>query len=194
MKGLNVASLLQQLRKTHGYTQSDLADKLGVSFQAVSKWERGENLPDAYTLLAIADIYHVTVDEILRGKLIDKHFADKVKHRKMILFLVGLMILVISPVSIFVFGYMAYDLYVPVILTCAAIAVPLIIYATVSTEELIGGTMNDLEQKRRNEIIYTLAAALFLTIGFMWGLWHPGWIIFIFAYVATLVFIPKKIE
>lgn len=192
MKQQPVASILQQLRKRHGYTQSDLADKLGVSFQAVSKWERGENLPDAYTLVALADIYHVTVDEILRGRLQDKKLQSKLQTRKMILFLTGLMILLLSPISIFLYGYMEYEQYVPVILICAAIAVPLIIYSTVSTEQLVGSTMKDLEQKKREEIIYTFAAGLFLVLGFIWGLWHPGWIVFIFAYVATLVFQTKK--
>lgn len=187
MKKEDISELLIQLRKEHGLTQATLAEKLGVSFQAVSKWERGENLPDAYTLLDLADIYQVTVDELLRGKIKDKNLAQKVQQRKFILFIVAITMLVLSPVSIFFLGVMNYELYVPIILIVAAIAVPLILYATISSQELIGGTMKTYEQKKRSEIVYAFAAAIFLLLGFVWGAWHPGWIIFVFAYALTLI-------
>ncbi|QMS85695.1 helix-turn-helix domain-containing protein [Candidatus Xianfuyuplasma coldseepsis] len=187
MKG-NISEILIQLRKEHQFTQAELADKLGVSFQAVSKWERGENLPDAFTLVAIADIYEVTVDEILRGKLKDKELSKKIQNRKLLLFIIAITMLVLSPISIFIYGVEEYQSYVPVILIIAAIAVPLVLYATVSTEQLSGGTMMTYRQKKINEAIYATCAAGFLILGFIWGLWHPGWIIFIFGYVATVIF------
>ena len=47
-------------------TQSELGERLGVSFQAVSKWERGETLPDISILPALADILETSIDYILR--------------------------------------------------------------------------------------------------------------------------------
>lgn len=53
------------LRKAKGITQCDLGDRIGVSFQAVSKWERGETLPDITLLPDLAKILETTIDNIL---------------------------------------------------------------------------------------------------------------------------------
>ena len=55
------------LRKSKGLTQSELGERLGVSFQAVSKWERGETLPDITNLPDLANVLETTVDFILCG-------------------------------------------------------------------------------------------------------------------------------
>ena len=55
------------LRKSKGLTQIELGERLGVSFQAVSKWERGETLPDVTLLPDLAKILETTVDFILLG-------------------------------------------------------------------------------------------------------------------------------
>ncbi|GGE58949.1 helix-turn-helix domain-containing protein [Priestia taiwanensis] len=62
-----VGSYISKLRKEKGLTQNDLANELNVSHQAVSKWERGESLPDMGTLLALASFFEVTTDSILSG-------------------------------------------------------------------------------------------------------------------------------
>ena len=54
------------LRKDYGMTQIELAEKLNYSDKAISKWERGESLPDVTVLKAIADIFGVTVDYLLQ--------------------------------------------------------------------------------------------------------------------------------
>ena len=58
---------IQSLRKVKGYTQNQLGDLVGVSFQAVSKWERGETLPDVGTLVTLAEVLETTVDNLLVG-------------------------------------------------------------------------------------------------------------------------------
>lgn len=60
-----VAKNLVELRKIFGFTQLEIAEKLNYSDKAISKWERGESLPDVETLKKIADIYGVTVDFLL---------------------------------------------------------------------------------------------------------------------------------
>lgn len=62
-----VGCQIAELRKNKGLTQGDLGERLGVSFQAVSKWERGETLPDTATLVPLAEILETTVDFILTG-------------------------------------------------------------------------------------------------------------------------------
>lgn len=58
---------LKLLRKQNGYTQEQIAERLGVSRQAVAKWERGESLPDIENVIALADMYEVTVDSLVRN-------------------------------------------------------------------------------------------------------------------------------
>lgn len=62
-----VGEQIAVLRKTKGLTQSELGERIGVSFQAVSKWERGETLPDVTLLPDLAKILETTVDFILLG-------------------------------------------------------------------------------------------------------------------------------
>jgi len=62
---INIAGNLKRLRKQREITQEDLADFIGVSFQAVSKWERGDTYPDITIVPAIANFFDVTVDELI---------------------------------------------------------------------------------------------------------------------------------
>ena len=74
-----VAKNLANYRKINNLTQLDLAEKLSYSDKAISKWERGESLPDLYTLQRIADLYGITINdlvyekqEIIKPKIIKK--------------------------------------------------------------------------------------------------------------------------
>lgn len=58
---------LYALRKRQGWTQTELADKLGVTNQAVSKWENGDSFPDTGLLVPISELFGVSVDELLKG-------------------------------------------------------------------------------------------------------------------------------
>lgn len=62
-----VGEQIAALRKNKGITQNELGERIGVSFQAVSKWERGESLPDVTILPDLAKILETTVDYILLG-------------------------------------------------------------------------------------------------------------------------------
>ncbi len=59
------ASKLLDLRKKNGLSQEALAEKLGISRQAVSKWERGEASPDIDNIVSLAKLYDISVDELL---------------------------------------------------------------------------------------------------------------------------------
>jgi len=63
-----VGQFILQLRKKHNLTQQEFADLFGVTYQAVSKWENGKNIPDLLTLKAICQKYNVDINEILDGK------------------------------------------------------------------------------------------------------------------------------
>ena len=63
---LEIASRLVALRKENNLSQEALAEKLGISRQAISKWERAEASPDTDNLIALAKLYHVSLDELLK--------------------------------------------------------------------------------------------------------------------------------
>ena len=65
---IETANKLVELRKKHGLSQEELADKLGVSRQAVSKWERSEASPDTDNLIELAKLYDISLDELLLNK------------------------------------------------------------------------------------------------------------------------------
>ncbi len=67
MDTLLIGQYIRYLRKTAGMTQKDLAEKLNVSFQAVSKWENGDTLPDTGILLDLCDTLNTTADKLLNG-------------------------------------------------------------------------------------------------------------------------------
>ncbi|MFD1448785.1 helix-turn-helix domain-containing protein [Oceanobacillus profundus] len=56
---------LKRLRQQYQYTQEDLAEKLGVSRQVVAKWEKGESTPDLYFCIKLAELYDVTIDNLV---------------------------------------------------------------------------------------------------------------------------------
>lgn len=63
---IEIANRLVNLRKSNGLSQEALAEKLGISRQAVSKWERAEASPDTDNLIMLARLYHVSLDELLQ--------------------------------------------------------------------------------------------------------------------------------
>ena len=65
---IKTANRLCELRKAHNLSQEELAEKLGVSRQAVSKWERSESSPDTDNLIQLAALYNISLDELLNGK------------------------------------------------------------------------------------------------------------------------------
>ena len=67
MDNLKIGKYIQHLRKNAGMTQKELAEKLNISFQAVSKWENGDTLPDTGILLDLCDVLHTTADKLLNG-------------------------------------------------------------------------------------------------------------------------------
>lgn len=56
---------LKELRKAHRYTQEEVAEKISVSRQAVAKWENGETVPDINNCIALAELYGVTLDDLV---------------------------------------------------------------------------------------------------------------------------------
>ncbi len=70
------AKYLQHLRRSHNYTQEELAQKLDISRQAVSKWETGVTVPEVDVLLKISKLYGVSINDILEPKIQPQRITD----------------------------------------------------------------------------------------------------------------------
>lgn len=64
---MNLADSIQSLRKAKGISQEELAERVGVSRQAVSKWESGQSIPDLEKIISLSDFFEVTTDYLLKG-------------------------------------------------------------------------------------------------------------------------------
>lgn len=71
-----ISKYLQFLRKSRNLTQDDLAKELGISRQAVSKWETGTAIPDLEVLLQISKLYGITINDILEPKIQPRRITD----------------------------------------------------------------------------------------------------------------------
>ncbi len=76
----SVGENLARYRKFNNYTQIALADKINYSDKAVSKWENGECLPDVYVLKQLADLYGVTINDLITPKAKPKASFNKTNH------------------------------------------------------------------------------------------------------------------
>ena len=63
---MDLGGTIYRLRTEHNLSQGDLAEALGVSRQSVSKWETGQSVPDLDKIIRLADLFGITVDELVR--------------------------------------------------------------------------------------------------------------------------------
>ena len=79
MKKQTLGMMISTLRKEKGMTQLELAEKMGVTDKAVSKWERDLSFPDINSIPKLAEIFEVTVDELMQVKTETKENMEKNK-------------------------------------------------------------------------------------------------------------------
>lgn len=102
-----IGKFIVKCRKENGYTQASLAEKLGITDRAVSKWENGKNMPDASIMLELCGLLKINVNELLTGEHIimdnykeaaEKNFVEmktqeEKTNKKMILVIIGILLL-----------------------------------------------------------------------------------------------------
>ena len=105
----NIATNIANFRKSKGYTQSELAEKLNYSDKSVSKWERGESIPDALTLKELANFFGILVDDFYREKPLFIKKKTVLRKKKFIIptlavLIAWLVIALLFTLSVLIFG------------------------------------------------------------------------------------------
>ena len=117
---------LKKIRKTKGYTQEELAIKIHVVRQTISKWEKGLSVPDADTLSKLADVLEINVSELLGSEIkeetdkneiakqlakISEQLAVKNRRHKRIWKVIGAILLavIVANMLLVVFGTVTYN-------------------------------------------------------------------------------------
>ncbi len=77
MDQIKIGKFIASRRKEQGMTQAVLAEKLGISDRAVSKWETGKSMPDSGIMLELCELLKINVNELLSGEMIMADFYDK---------------------------------------------------------------------------------------------------------------------
>ena len=85
-----IGQLIKKIRKENHLTQKQFADKYGVTYQAVSKWENGKNLPDVSLIKEICKDFNMNMESMLEGTL-----AKEKKKKRKIIFILGTLLLII---------------------------------------------------------------------------------------------------
>ena len=94
-----IANNIVYYRKQLELTQSQLAEKINYSDKAISKWERGEGVPDIFILKQLADLFHVTVNDLLSEK--KKKKAPSFKRNKVIITLLSVLCVWLVAITLF---------------------------------------------------------------------------------------------
>lgn len=164
-----IAKNIQRLRQEKGLTQLELAEKLNYSDKTVSKWERGESLPDIVVLKNIADIFEVTLDYLVeeehREKPVTKEMQDKNYRRNCY---------IITGTSIFMVGLMATLIYVILAMIFPGTNYPWLCYAyAIPAALIVWLVFNSIWFNRRKNflivsfLVWSLLLALYLTFSML---------------------------
>ena len=74
---MNLGSQLKKFRELKSFSQEDVARKVGVTRQAVYKWESNKSYPDIENLILLSELYEVTIDELIKGSGDDREELNK---------------------------------------------------------------------------------------------------------------------
>ncbi|MDR1016839.1 MAG: helix-turn-helix domain-containing protein [Coriobacteriales bacterium] len=203
---VQIANRLAELRREHHLSQEDLAHKLGLSRQAVSKWERAESSPDTDNLIALAKLYGTSLDSLLK---VESGVEDDVFYEQEQRASAGTPTAAAAAAS----GQGQNDQAVAATAQAAAAAAQAAAEAAkaVSVNSLQGRTERLTKQERKADKAAAKAAQayanatyqgadgkryrkhtqlwafpypllvviVYLVIGFAFGWWHPGWLLFL---------------
>ncbi len=182
---IEIANRLVALRKANGLSQEALAEKLGISRQAISKWERAEASPDTDNLMALAQLYGMTLDALLNTEndayVLDGADAEQSEEEapkklpktpvqkkadSMLKFPFPLVVVIVY----LIFGF-AGDIWHP----------SWLVFLLIPIYYHLAGALEIRSRKARLLAmpVPEIILLVYLLLGFLGGLWNPSWVIFL---------------
>lgn len=106
-----VGAFIKKLRLKNNLSQQKFAEKLGVTSQAVSKWENGKNIPDLAIMLEISKLFNVEIDEIIKGEFNNSLRTIKKDKKKNIIIIILIIIIIILLSLLIILSFKKSDNY-----------------------------------------------------------------------------------
>lgn len=206
---MDLGENLYNLRKKKNLSQEEVAEKLNVTRQTISKWETGESKPDFDKIIPICNLYDITSDELLKGEITEpiekeenkeiidtdeKNYNNKITKKRAFLLSLGIFLYFASIVFIIFFEQMDVNEIVGVsgFLLICGIATSLIVYQGVvyskKEKKLLSEELKQKELKIVTETVATIFLVIYLLLSFTTMAWHITWIIWIiYAAVENII-------
>lgn len=200
---------LTKLRKLAGLSQEEVADKLEVTRQTVSKWETGQSSPDLDKVLPLCGLYNVTPDELLHeggseeadAEMVKSNFerseeqADRMIAKKRLTGILGGVMLYFVAIAFIMTSIAVFRLN-PVIASAIfimmlAVATLIIIYSAIIYKKKVlqkkPKTKEGKLYKQINSILAFATLAIYLLVSFLTMAWHITWIMWIIYAVLSQI-------
>lgn len=151
-----VGGRLSAYRKRANLTQAELAEKINYSDKSVSKWERGEGLPDLVVLCKLAELYEIPVDEFLHEGALQRP-ASVLRRRHILIFMLSIGLVFLIAALVF---YILFELSIPYAWMCFVVALPISAILAVVFSHVWSSLL--VQFISVSALVWTVAATLFL--------------------------------
>ena len=190
---MNIGEKLYELRKEKHLSQEEVAEKLDVTRQTISKWETNQSTPDFDKIKPLCELYDTTADELLTGEkkqteIIEQPMSNQTIKQKraqgisigILLYFVAIVWIMISIPVLYMNPVLASAILILIIgIATYKIIYTCIVYKKDKQEKEIEETNSRM--KNINKIIDILALIIYLFVSFTTMAWHITWIMFIIA-------------
>ena len=205
---IEIANRLIELRKKNGLSQEELASRLGLSRQAVSKWERAESSPDTDNLICLAKLYGVSLDELLNTDQSAEEIREEVREREeereknekaettskapnqspeekkrakafdTADAIATGVLFLVATIAYLLVGFLVEDQWGK-------------LWVVFLLPPVLTSVISCVKNRRVSHFLYPLLATIvFLTLGVYADLWHPAWIAFLTIPVFYMIADP----
>lgn len=210
---MSIGQKLFDLRKQKHLSQEEVADKLNVSRQTISKWETDQSTPDFDKIIPLCELYEISADELLTGRIEEKEIKEKkivnreeesfrrIRRAKGISIGIFLYFLAVAWIMVTIPVFMMNPIVASAIfLLIGGIATYFIIYTCImykknKTEK---EKQEDKLRKQISDIVAIITVIIYLLISFTTMAWHITWIIWIvyglFDEILKLVFMLRGMK
>ena len=185
---MKINEKIYSLRKKHNLSQEELADRINVSRQTVSKWELGDSTPDFDKIVPLCEVFGISTDELLTNKKIEENNGqeDKPDTKKALYICIAIFMYFIGIVSIVLgeeYFHLNEGLLVSVFLLIVGLATALIVYTCMTRpskkKDEEEDDIKDPTLKAIISIVTLLVTGVYLFVSFTTMAWHITWIIWI---------------